>query len=220
MGFISFIRACLLVWPGFSLIITPALLTHTWQPIWIMHDKGWHVVVRVRLSLSFRPWTVRAYGTHSVFVIFTHMQLGVLQQSSMWERDNITGKHNAILYWSLRGKFSLPTDLWAAGSDTSGTGRDSASCSRALEQILADTRAWTFTLWLQDGLWTLLGPAAVAAFNGCLFCTQARTLRSWGTAENSDWRGLERRKFSTDWWSGWVGKGHRDRWQARCISSS
>lgn len=71
--------------------------------------------------------------------------------SSLYENET-TSLENIMWYFIDPCKFSLSTDLLAAGSDTPGTGSDSASCSRAKQQIVTGMRAWTFTVWPQDGL--------------------------------------------------------------------
>lgn len=139
MGFIPFISARLLVWPQFSQILTRTVRIHSTWGVLKPTDQGRRAVVVGSLSLR------RVSRFVAVFVIF----LPVLWQF-MWKVD-IALKHHALLYWFLSNS-PIPLTSWQQGQITLELIGIQHVAQGHKRRILPDTRAWTFTLWLQDSL--------------------------------------------------------------------
>lgn len=160
MGFIPFISACLLAWPQFSRILTISARTHLMRLVPKPADQGRRAAAAGLCQTEFP--SVGSFKIGRSLLSFLLLSFGGLC-------EKYTLLQNIMQYFIDPCKFSHPSDLLAAGSNNPGTYRNSAYRLRAQQQILPDTRAWTFTLWLQDGLFVWPG-----VFNSSVFRARRR----------------------------------------------
>lgn len=191
MGFRPFIRHCLLVWPQFSLIITPSLLTCTWTRPVSNHARSRSICCYCIETCSwnqFQPVNIlKMCHVHTCpSAVYVRMK------QHHW-------KHNVILYWSLQILSTLLTP-WQQGSRVRHP-RKLLEFSVLLLGTTADTY-WHKGLNFHPLVAGWTPKFCTSRHNSLQWLSlmwQAQTLRSWGTVGSREWRRQKQKRFLTKW---------------------